>query len=88
LFSSTASHALRDARGFFSDLKGDWREFVELQEDGWIVGPRGQLLLWVPLTHHRLLYSPWNTLVMPKGGPELDLSRMAHGRTWHRCFEP
>lgn len=87
-FSSTPSHALRDARGFFSDLKGDWRELVELQEDGWIVGPRGQLLLWVPLTHHQLLYSPWNTLVMPKGGPELDLSKMAHGRSWHHCFEP
>ncbi|KAI6096228.1 hypothetical protein F5141DRAFT_1012340 [Pisolithus sp. B1] len=51
-FSSIASHALRDAGGFFSGLEGDWREFVELQGDGWIVGPRGQLSLWVPLTHH------------------------------------
>ena len=50
-FSSSSAHALKDAQNLFIDMsnvKGDPRDLVCLQKDGWIVGPSGQLLLWIP----------------------------------------
>ncbi|KAL4065874.1 hypothetical protein J3A83DRAFT_4059541, partial [Scleroderma citrinum] len=60
---------------------------VHLQKDGWIVGPNGRLFLWVlPSYHSSGFYAPWNSRVFPRGIPELDLSKMAHGSTWHKCY--
>ncbi|KAG2073243.1 WD40 repeat-like protein, partial [Suillus decipiens] len=53
---------------------------------GWVVGPKHQLLFWVPPASRNLfLYNPATTLVIPRGGAELDLSRMAHGQHWTKC---
>ena len=91
-FSSQGVHALQDAQSLFvntTNLKGDWRDFVHLQKDGWIVGPNEQLLLWVPPSYHALaFYNPWTRLVIPRGIPELDLSKMVHGTTWYECYSP
>ena len=91
-FSSSATHGLYDAQSLFvdmSDVSGDCRDLIHLQNDGWIVGPNGKLLLWVPPSYHKLfLYTPWTHLVIPRGSPELDLSKMAHGPAWHRCYTP
>jgi len=91
-FSSSVAHALQNAQSLFvdtSNLKGDWRDIVQLQADGWIVGPNGQLLLWVPPSYHLLsFYSPWTRMVIPKGIPELDLSNMVHGTAWYECYSP
>ncbi|KAG6328237.1 hypothetical protein ID866_10852, partial [Astraeus odoratus] len=62
------------------------RGLVGLSADGWIIGPEGRLLLWVPSYYHAFLYSPRNTLVIPRGGPELDLSTMVHGDKWQDCY--
>jgi hypothetical protein len=35
---------------------------------------------------HRM-YAPGNTLVIPNDIPQLDLSRVAHGTSWHKCRE-
>ena len=82
-FSSSVAHALQDAWSLFNDIsnvKGDCQDLVHLQDDGWIVGPNGKLLLWVPPSYHKIfLYTPWTHLVIPRGSPELDLSKMAHG---------
>ena len=62
-------------------------QLPQLEESGWVVGPNGRLLLWLPSVYRSLfLYSPLITLVIPRGSPELDLSKMAHGPTWHQCF--
>ncbi|KIM58957.1 hypothetical protein SCLCIDRAFT_127030 [Scleroderma citrinum Foug A] len=55
--------------------------------DGWIKGPHGQLLLWVPQSHRQPFYSPCTRLVIPRGCVELDLSRMVHGKKWQQCFQ-
>ncbi|KAG2743969.1 WD40 repeat-like protein, partial [Suillus brevipes Sb2] len=52
---------------------------------GWVVGPKHQLLFWVPPASRFPFYNPATILVMPRGGPELDLSRMAHGQDWQKC---
>ncbi|KAG2073283.1 hypothetical protein BDR04DRAFT_948155, partial [Suillus decipiens] len=57
-------------------------------DSGWVVGPKHQLLFWVPHASRNLfLYNPATTLVIPRGGPGLDLSRMAHGQYWKKCRE-
>ena len=91
-FSSSAVHALHNAQSLFVDMfniNGDCRDMVHLQNDGWIVGPNRQLLLWVPPSYQKLfLYTPWTHLVIPRGNPKLDLSKMAHGPAWHKCYTP
>ncbi|KIN98759.1 hypothetical protein M404DRAFT_156989 [Pisolithus tinctorius Marx 270] len=60
---------------------------VKLHDDGWIKGPKGQLLLWVPPKLRRPFYSVWTKVVIPRGCCiELDLSQMVHGREWCKCF--
>ena len=90
--SSGATHALHNAQNLFlgsvSNV-GDCRDLVYLQNDGWIVGPNKKLLLWIPFSYHSSFhYTPWVRLIIPRGTPELDLSRMAHGSAWYRCYLP
>ncbi|KAG6327788.1 hypothetical protein ID866_11301 [Astraeus odoratus] len=60
---------------------------VRLQTDGWIVGPNGQVLLWIPIRHYPFLYYPQSSVLVIHGNAvELDLSRMAHGSNWQQCF--
>ncbi|KAG2046740.1 WD40 repeat-like protein, partial [Suillus hirtellus] len=56
-------------------------------DNGWVVGPKNQLLFWVPPASRHGFYNPATTLVIPRGGPELDLRCMAHGQHWHKCRE-
>ena len=89
-FSPSPSHALQQPESLFIDslsgVQGDLLLRVDLQQDGWVVGPNGKLLLWVPPTYQPIsLYSPWTNLVIPRV-PELDLSRMKHGPAWHECY--
>ncbi|KAI6020502.1 hypothetical protein EDC04DRAFT_2575945, partial [Pisolithus marmoratus] len=62
---------------------------VKLHQDGWIKGPNGRLLLWIPVTLRQPLYSMWTTRVIPTGCCiELDLGHMVHGHIWHKCYKP
>ncbi|KIK24665.1 hypothetical protein PISMIDRAFT_645323 [Pisolithus microcarpus 441] len=55
--------------------------------DGWIRGPKGRLLLWIPPTFQGSSYSMWTIAIIPKGScVELNLSQMVHGEQWHQCF--
>ena len=86
--SSSATHALHDFVDI-SNVNGDFQDLIHLQNDGWIVGQNGQLLLWVPPSYHKpFSYTPWTHLVLSEGGPELDLSKMVHGPAWHECYTP
>ena len=93
-FSSTRKHALcNNVDRLFSGMESgpgsetqDARDMIRLDHDGWIIGPAGQLLFWVPPSLHGKIYLPWNTLLIPRGGPELDLSHMVHGETWQQCY--
>ncbi|KAG2058288.1 hypothetical protein BDR06DRAFT_110839 [Suillus hirtellus] len=55
-----------------------------LQPDGWIMGPNHELLFWVPPASRHAFYTPWTSLIIPRG-VELDLSIMAHGPCWSSC---
>jgi WD40 repeat protein len=86
-FSSNLEHALRNPTDLIeptSHHDSNSTPFL-LQADGWIMGPNHRLLFWVPLASRSVFYNPWTSLVIPRGYPELDLSRMAHGTHWSRC---
>ena len=90
-FSSTRKHALCNADKLFTGMESgsetqDTRDMIRSDHDGWIIGPAGQLLFWVPPSLHGKIYMPRNTLLIPRGGPELDLSHMVHGETWQQCY--
>ncbi|KAG2350105.1 hypothetical protein BDR05DRAFT_871221, partial [Suillus weaverae] len=55
--------------------------------EGWVVGPEGRLLLWIPPNFYPVTYATGNTLVIPNNALQLDLSRVAHGTSWHKCRE-
>jgi WD40 repeat protein len=80
-FSSNPTHALRTASPFLQDYS------ALANEDGWVVGPDGQLLLWIPLNFHPAMYAAGNILVIANNPLQLDLSSVAHGTSWHKCRE-
>jgi WD40 repeat protein len=89
-FSPNPIHALRDTSKLTEGASHDDRSltpFVVNVDDGWVVGPKHQLLFWVPPASRHSFYSPGTALVIPRGGPELDLSCMVHGQHWQKCRE-
>ncbi|KAG2158706.1 uncharacterized protein EDB93DRAFT_1119911 [Suillus bovinus] len=92
-FSSTSIHALCDTYELIEGASHDDHSltpstpFFLNYDNGWVVGPKQRLLFWVPLASRRLFYSPRTAMVIPRGGPELDLSCMAHGQHWQKCRE-
>ncbi|KAG1785737.1 uncharacterized protein HD556DRAFT_93019 [Suillus plorans] len=88
-FSPCVKHALPNSADLLeptSDHHSNSSPFL-LQPDGWIMGPKYELLFWVPpgAASRRLFYSPDTAMVIPRGGVELDLSSMAHGMRWSSC---
>ncbi|KAI6140720.1 hypothetical protein BKA82DRAFT_4207686 [Pisolithus tinctorius] len=85
-----SSHALHDAGQLLDclqDAHAGRDEPVKLHNDGWLKGPNGRLLLWIPVSLRVPFYSMWNTAVIPIGCcVELNLSQMVHGTKWHQCF--
>ncbi|KAG2343330.1 WD40 repeat-like protein [Suillus weaverae] len=84
-FSSNPTHALQSASSFLHDSKTSAPS--GLNEEGWVVGPEGRLLLWIPLNFYPVTYAAGNTLVIANNALQLDLSRVAHGTSWRKCRE-
>ncbi|KAG2120228.1 hypothetical protein DEU56DRAFT_747014, partial [Suillus clintonianus] len=88
-FSPNSIHALCDTSELMEEESHDDRSSTHLSlngDSGWVVGPKHRLLFWVPPASRHSFYSTGTALVIPRG-PELDLSRMAHGRHWQKCRE-
>jgi WD40 repeat protein len=87
-YSPNSTHALHNTSELTERASHDncsWIPFVLDDTSGWVAGPKRRLLFWVPPASRRSFYNPATVLVIPGGIPELDLSRMAHGRHWHKC---
>ncbi|KAG2341524.1 hypothetical protein BDR05DRAFT_965204 [Suillus weaverae] len=89
-FSSNSIHVLRNTSELTEGASHDDCDSIPFflnSDSGWVVGPKHRLLFWVPPASRHHFYNPWTVLVIPRGGPELDLSRMAHGQYWQKCRE-
>jgi len=83
-FSLNPTHALSSASSFLQDLHTPIS--LAPTQDGWVVGPKGRLLLWIPGSLYPAVYTQGTTLVISQAdGLQLDLSHFAHGMTWHGC---
>ncbi|KIM21685.1 hypothetical protein M408DRAFT_325122 [Serendipita vermifera MAFF 305830] len=59
-----------------------------VEQDGWILGPQSELLLWVPPTLRTGLHGLRNTLSIGRCVKTLlDFGHFAHGDEWTRCGE-
>ncbi|KIL64084.1 hypothetical protein M378DRAFT_78708, partial [Amanita muscaria Koide BX008] len=69
------------------ELYQDWREHVVLDPHGWVLGPQGRLLVWIPEANRKCFLLPKVLVTIPKHAAELDLSSMAHGYFWEKCYD-
>ena len=83
--STNPSHALCSALDFFGEVSGPGLYYVCLDTDGWIVGPQGRLLMWIPPASRLSLHPISANLTIPRSNVQLDLSIMAHGSMWSQC---
>jgi hypothetical protein len=58
-----------------------------INEDGWICGSNGELLIWIPLIHRAHLHHPSNIWVAGKHETRMDLSAFVHGENWATCID-
>ncbi|KIM21690.1 hypothetical protein M408DRAFT_29334 [Serendipita vermifera MAFF 305830] len=59
-----------------------------VKQDGWILGPQSELLLWVPPTLRKGLYGPRSTLVIGRCvKTPINFEYFVHGDEWTRCGE-
>jgi len=53
---------------------------------GWITGPKGELVLWVPPKYHPHLMLPPCTLLIGSPQVSFDLNWFVHGVEWTKCW--
>ena len=60
---------------------------AKFREDGWIVGPNGELLLWIPQEHCAALRRTKGRLLNAEthSFPDRDTSTFAYGEDWAEC---
>jgi len=56
-------------------------------QDGWILGPNKELLLWVPGINRSNLYTPSRSHILGVPPTELDFSNFKCGTEWTQCRE-
>jgi DNA-binding beta-propeller fold protein YncE len=68
-------------------VSGSFTDQSVIDNDGWICGNKGELLMWIPPLHRPCLHRPSNIWVAGKHETRLDLSDFVHGHSWMRCIE-
>ena len=59
-----------------------------INDEGWICGSNGELLMWIPLIHRSHLHRPSNVWVAGEYETCMDLSTFVHGPSWITCIGP
>jgi WD40 repeat protein len=65
----------------------DFTNSSVIEDDGWIRGNKGELLMWIPIVHRTSLRRPSNIWVSGKNETRLDLSKFVHGGRWMTCMD-
>ncbi|KAH9009494.1 hypothetical protein EDB85DRAFT_2298559 [Lactarius pseudohatsudake] len=64
----------------------DFTNHSVINDEGWICGIKGELLMWIPQVHRTGLHRPGNMWVAGKYETRLDLSTFVHGKSWTTCI--
>jgi WD40 repeat protein len=65
----------------------DFTDHSIINEEGWICGGNGELLIWIPLIHRAHLHRPSNVWVSGQHETRMDLSMFVHGSSWTTCID-
>jgi len=57
-----------------------------INDEGWICGSNGELLVWIPLIHRAHLHRPSNLWVAGEYETRIDFSTSVHGPSWNTCI--
>ena len=85
---NTATGNVALGRDTMTAKHADITDHSIINEDGWICGSNGELLIWIPLIHRAHLHRPSNIWVVGKYETRLDLSTFVHGHSWATCIDP
>ncbi|EMD36806.1 hypothetical protein CERSUDRAFT_95078 [Gelatoporia subvermispora B] len=78
-----------DPRSLYDRARNmDPRDVFSSNGDGWIIGPRGELVLWVPVEYLPGLWWPRNLLIIGQSRVQLNLKNFVHGTEWTNCYTP
>jgi WD40 repeat protein len=58
-----------------------------INNEGWICGSNGELLMWIPSVHREFLHRPRTIWISGKRVTILNLSNFVHGRSWATCID-
>jgi WD40 repeat protein len=62
----------------------DFTDHFTIDDEGWIYGSKGELLIWIPSEHREYFYRTiW---ISGKRRAILNLSNFVHGRSWATCI--
>ncbi|KAF9461836.1 WD40-repeat-containing domain protein [Collybia nuda] len=53
---------------------------------GWVLGPKKELLFWVPPWNYNMIYGFDNSLLIAKNYTTLDYSNFVYGTSWKECY--
>ena len=65
----------------------DFTDQSVIDDDGWVRGNKGELIMWIPLVHRAHLHRPSNIWVTGEHETRLDLSNFVHGHRWIGCID-
>lgn len=65
--------------------KALFSEIGEIGEDGWILGPHNELLVWLPNERKSTLWHPCMMHIGAKHFTKLNFDRFVHGSRWMEC---
>jgi WD40 repeat protein len=66
----------------------DFADHSMIDDEGWICGSKGELLIWIPSVHREYLHRPSTIWISGNRGTILNLSNFVHGRSWATCLIP
>ena len=64
----------------------DFTDHFIVNDEGWICGSKGELLMWIPLVHRGHLHRPSTIWISGKCATILNLSDFVHGCSWATCI--
>jgi WD40 repeat protein len=64
----------------------DLTEHFAINDEGWICGSKGELLMWIPSAHREYLHRRSTVWISGGRGTILNFSNFTHGRDWSTCI--
>ena len=64
----------------------DFTDQSTIDDEGWIRGIEGELLMWIPSVHRQCLYRPSTIWICGEHPTLLNLSNFVHGCDWATCY--